>query len=344
MIGRDAIGSRIEEIYRGESRRVLATLIRLLGDFDLAEEGVQDAFAAAAAQWPDSGVPANPRAWLVSTGRFKSIDRLRRRARIDRALADLVLQLENHDPHEDGSVEPEVEDDRLRLIFTCCHPALSPDARVAMTLREVCGLTTEEIARTFLTSTPTVAQRIVRAKSKIRDEQIPYEVPAQADLGARLDVVLRVVYLVFNEGYSPSSGEAITRPELIEEAVRLGRILAEVATRPGDTGTLEPHAAARRETPGANHAIRRVGPPRRPGSPALGPGPGRRGGHPARECLGIGRGRHIHAPGGHRQGTHRGTNGRRNRLEADSRSLRRASAGRPIPDRRTEPRCGVGDA
>jgi len=223
--GMDAL---IEAIYRGESRLVLATLIRLLGDFELAEEGVQEAFAAAAAQWPRDGMPVNPRAWLISTGRFKAIDRLRRRARFDGALPDLVVQLENDASQETDSETPSVEDDRLRLIFTCCHPALSSDARVAMTLREVCGLTTEEIARAFLTSTPTVAQRIVRAKAKIRHERIPYEVPAKDELSPRLEAVLRVVYLVFTEGYSPSTGEAPTRPELIGEAVHLGRVLAEL--------------------------------------------------------------------------------------------------------------------
>jgi RNA polymerase sigma-70 factor (ECF subfamily) len=230
--------SRIAEIYRQESHRVLATLIRLLGNFDLAEEGVQEAFMAAATQWPQNGIPDNPRSWLISTGRFKVIDRIRRRARFDRALSDLVVQLE-HDDRDAGDVDDEsLEDDRLRLIFVCCHPALPPDARVAMTLREVCGLTTEEIARAFLTSAPTVAQRIVRAKAKIRDESIPYSVPAAHELAARIEVVLRVVYLVFNEGYSPSSGETATRPELIDEAVRLGRILVELVADPEALGLL----------------------------------------------------------------------------------------------------------
>lgn len=230
--------SRIAEIYHQESRRVLATLIRLLGDFDLAEEGMQEAFTAAATQWPHEGIPDNPRAWLISTGRFKAIDRIRRRARFDRALSDLVVQLEHDDRTVDEPDEESLEDDRLRLIFICCHPALSPDARVAMTLREVCGLTTEEIASAFLTSAPTVAQRIVRAKAKIRDESIPYVVPADGELAARLEVVLRVVYPVFNEGYSPSSGETATRPELIDEAVRLGRILVELVPDPEALGLL----------------------------------------------------------------------------------------------------------
>jgi RNA polymerase sigma-70 factor, ECF subfamily len=230
--------SRIAEIYRQESRRVLATLIRLLGEFDLAEEGVQEAFTAAATQWPQEGIPDNPRAWLISTGRFKAIDRIRRRAKFDRALSDLVVQLEHDDGNADEVDDESLEDDRLRLIFICCHPALSPDARVAMTLREVCGLTTEEIARAFLTSPSTVAQRIVRAKAKIRAESIPYSVPAEDELAARIEVVLRVVYLVFNEGYSPSSGEMATRPELIDEAVRLGRILVELVPDPEALGLL----------------------------------------------------------------------------------------------------------
>jgi RNA polymerase sigma-70 factor (ECF subfamily) len=234
----EVIRTRIEEIYRLESRRVLATLIRLLGDFDLAEEGVQEAFAAAAAQWPKDGVPDNPRAWLISTGRFKAIDRLRRRAKFDTVVPDLVAKLDHdyaepYDPSEDA-----VEDDRLRLVFTCCHPALSPDAQVALTLREVCGLTTEEIARAFLASTPTVAQRIVRAKAKIRDEKIPYEVPSGPDLERRLEVVLRVVYLLFNEGYSPSSGHQPTRSQLTGEAIRLGRVLAGLLPDPETLGLL----------------------------------------------------------------------------------------------------------
>jgi RNA polymerase sigma-70 factor, ECF subfamily len=233
----DVVREAVEAVYRADSRRVLATLIRLLGDFDRAEEAMHEAFAAAVEQWEREGVPANPRAWLVSTGRFKAIDALRRRARFDASLADIAAQFELTTSaiewEEDG-----VEDDRLRLIFTCCHPALTPDAQVALTLREVCGLTTEEIARAFLTGAPTVAQRIVRAKSKIRDARIPYQVPSRADLPERLDAVLHVVYLVFNEGYSASSGASLTRHDLSGEAIRLGRLLIELLPEPEAMGLL----------------------------------------------------------------------------------------------------------
>jgi RNA polymerase sigma-70 factor, ECF subfamily len=228
----------IEHTHRTESRRVLATLIRLLGDFDLAEEAVQEAFAAALERWPLDGLPKNPRAWLVSTGRFKAIDALRRRARFDASLEPLARQL------GDGTTPPleiddeSVEDDRLRLIFTCCHPALPPDAQVALTLREVCGLTTEEIARAFLSPAPTLAQRIVRAKAKIKAARIPYQVPARADLPERLASVLHVVYLVFNEGYSASSGSSLTRHDLSAEAIRLGRLLVELLPEPEAMGLL----------------------------------------------------------------------------------------------------------
>ncbi|HZU52572.1 MAG TPA: sigma-70 family RNA polymerase sigma factor, partial [Holophagaceae bacterium] len=215
---------QVEAVYRSESRRVLATLIRLLGDFDLAEEALHDAFMAAMEQWPGDGVPASPRAWLVSTGRFKAIDGIRKRARFDASLAEIADQMEAGagDPREAESVE----DDQLRLIFTCCHPALTPDAQVALTLREVCGLATEEIARAFLAAPPTLAQRIVRAKAKIREARIPYQVPSLAELPDRLDAVLRVIYLVFNEGYYASSGGSLTRHDLSGEAIRLGRLLA----------------------------------------------------------------------------------------------------------------------
>jgi RNA polymerase sigma-70 factor (ECF subfamily) len=237
----DSVQDTIDAVYTAESRRVLATLIRLLGDFDAAEEAMHDAFRAALEQWPRDGVPGNPRAWLISTGRFKAIDTKRRLSRFD-----------SLDAGEDGRAEAllgtadpdvlaekdSVEDDRLRLIFTCCHPALAPDAQVALTLREVCGLTTEEIARMFLAPAPTMAQRIVRAKGKIRDARIPYRVPEASELSDRLDAVLRVVYLVFNEGYAASSGPAVTRHDLSSEAIRLGRLLVDLLPEPEAMGLL----------------------------------------------------------------------------------------------------------
>jgi RNA polymerase sigma-70 factor, ECF subfamily len=228
----------VDAVYRSDSRHVLATLIRLLGDFDIAEEALHDAFRAALEQWPRDGVPANPRAWLVSTGRFKAIDAIRRRTRFEPLPDDIDKRLVADSDDPEAWNDESIKDDRLRLIFTCCHPALSPDAQVAMTLREVCGLTTEEVARAFLSSPPTVAQRIVRAKAKIRNARIPYEVPAATDLPDRLDAVLRVVYLVFNEGYSASSGAAVTRHDLSSEAINLGRLLVELLPEPEALGLL----------------------------------------------------------------------------------------------------------
>jgi RNA polymerase sigma-70 factor (ECF subfamily) len=229
--------STAEQVYRAESRRVFATLVRLLGDFDLAEEALHDAFRAALEQWPRQGVPDNPRAWLVSAGRFKAIDGIRRHTRFT-SMEDVAERVEAI-PDESEPWEPEsIEDDRLRLIFTCCHPSLAPDAQVALTLREVCGLTTEEIAQAFLAAPSTLAQRIVRAKAKIRDARIPYQVPSPTELPERLDSVLRVIYLVFNEGYSASSGDAVTRVDLSAEAIRVGRLLSELLPEPEALGLL----------------------------------------------------------------------------------------------------------
>jgi RNA polymerase sigma-70 factor (ECF subfamily) len=231
------VRERIDALYRSDSRRVLATLIRLLGSFDSAEEAMHDAFTAALDSWPSEGVPENPRAWLISTGRFKAIDRLRRAARFDAALAGAAEQLEDSAPPA-SDFDDNLGDDRLRLIFTCCHPALSPDARIALTLREVCGLETEQIAHAFLIPAPTLAQRIVRAKGKIRDAHIPYQVPSRDELPGRLDVVLHVLYLVFNEGYSASFGDNVVRHDLSAEAIRLGRLLVELLPEPEATGLL----------------------------------------------------------------------------------------------------------
>ena len=234
----DGLQETVENVYRSESRRILATLIRLLGDFDLAEEALHDAFKAALEQWPRDGVPANPRAWLVSAGRFRAIDTLRRRARFDASLGMLAKQIDENAQDAATWQAEDIPDDRLRLIFTCCHPVLPPDARMALTLREVCGLTTEEIARAFLTAPSTLAQRIVRAKAKIRDARIPYQVPSRDELPDRLQTVLQVIYLLFNEGYAASSGDALTRPDLSGEAIRLGRLLVTLLPEPEVQGLL----------------------------------------------------------------------------------------------------------
>jgi RNA polymerase sigma-70 factor (ECF subfamily) len=234
----DDIRSTVEAVYRDESRRVLATLIRLLGDFDLAEEALHEAFRAAIEQWPREGVPANPRAWLVTTARFKGIDRIRVRRRLKPLDDEQAEQLPAETEDLAAMLDEDLEDDRLRLIFTCCHPALQPDARVALTLREVCGLTTEEIARAFLTAPSTLAQRIVRAKNKIKVARIPYVVPSREQLPERLEAVLRVVYLVFNEGYAASSGHSLTRHDLSAEAIRVGRLLVELMPEPEALGLL----------------------------------------------------------------------------------------------------------
>ncbi len=234
----DQLREQIDSIYHTESRRILASLIHLLGDFDLAEDALHDAFKAAIEQWSREGIPANPRAWLVSVGRFKAIDALRRRARFDTPLEEIAERLERDSSNSVGQNDEDIVDDRLRLIFTCCHPALPADARAALTLREVCGLTTEAIAHAFITSLPALAQRIVRAKAKIRDEHIPYEVPSRAEMPNRLESVLQVIYLVFNEGYSASSGESLTRVDLSAEAIRLGRLLVNLMPEPEAIGLL----------------------------------------------------------------------------------------------------------
>jgi len=234
----DLVQEQVENIFRTESRRIFATLIRLLGDFDLAEDALQDAFRVAMEQWPRDGLPENPRAWLVSTGRFKAIDSLRRRARYDTARSELAGMLAQEISSVEEQFDEDIPDDRLRLIFTCCHPSLPQDARAALTLREVCGLPTEAIAHAYLISTTTLAQRIVRAKKKIHEAQIPYQVPPQEELPERLDTVLQVIYLVFNEGYAASSGENLTRPDLSGEAIRLGRLLVELLPEPEAVGLL----------------------------------------------------------------------------------------------------------
>ena len=333
----------LDAIYREDSRRILATLIRLLGDFELAEDALQDAFKAALVQWPKEGVPANPRAWLISTGRHKAIDLLRRQARLDASRAALTERTVagTSGPEVD---EEEVRDDRLRLIFTCCHPALGPEARLALTLREVCGLTTEEVARACLTSPPTLAQRIVRAKAKIRDARIPYQVPSAADLPERLETVLQVVYLVFNEGYSASSGESLSRPELSGEAIRLGRLLVELLPEPDVVGLLalmllqESRRLARTSPSGElvlldkqdrglwNRELIAEGLPL------------------VRQAMASGRVGALYRSGSHRgRACHRGRR-HRDRLGPNRRPLRRAAPNRAFPRDRAQSSRGRGDA
>ena len=327
MASIDPVQQTVNAVYVAESRRVLATLIRLLGDFEAAEEALHDAFRAALEQWPRDGVPANPRAWLVSAGRFKAIDAMRRRARFDQLDESAAAeQIAGRDAAA-WADEESVEDDRLRLVFTCCHPALAPDAQIALTLREVCGLTTEEIAQAFLTPAPTLAQRIVRAKAKIRSARIPYRVPDPAELPARLGAVLRVIYLVFNEGYAASSGTSVTRHDLSSEAIRLGRLLVELLPEPEARGLLalmllhESRRAARM-TP-AGEIILLEDQDRRLWDRALideGLAAGRSGAAPPSAGA-------VCGAGGDRRGARDGAHGGGDRLERDRRPLRRACRG-----------------
>jgi RNA polymerase sigma-70 factor (ECF subfamily) len=290
----EQLSRTIEDIYRAESGRVLATLVRLIGDIDLAEEAMHEAFAAALESWPQTGIPDQPRPWLVSTARFKAIDRMRRRARFDgETQRDFALYMEariNEASHDD---DEEIEDDRLRLIFTCCHPALPPEGQVALTLREICGLTTEEIARAFLVTPATLAQRIVRAKAIIRDKAIPYQVPVSQELSARLRAVLLVVYLIFNEGYSAET----TSAELSREAIRLGRLLLDLLPEPEVMGLLELMLLHESRRP--NLGRRRLDPARAAGSVAVEQGPDRRRYLAHRACSCITPFRCLHSAGGH---------------------------------------------
>ena len=340
----DDIRGTVDAVYRAESRRVLATLIRLLGDFDLAEEALHEAFRAAIEQWPREGVPANPRAWLVTTGRFKAIDRIRVRRRSSPLDDELAEQLPAETEDLAAMLDDDVEDDRLRLIFTCCHPALQPDARVALTLREVCGLTTEEIARAFLTAPSTLAQRIVRAKNKIKVARIPYVVPSREQLPERLDAVLRVVYLVFNEGYAASSGSSLTRHDLSAEAIRVGRLLVELMPEPEAIGLLalmllqESRRAARTSPTGRSRAARCAG------SLAVEPRADRRGHGALATRARDAEFRRLHAASRDRERARRGGDRGRHELGRDRGLVRRAAAARADARRRAQPRRGRRDA
>ena len=340
----DDIRTTVDAVYRAESRRVLATLIRLLGDFDVAEEALHEAFRAAIEQWPRDGVPANPRAWLVSTGRFKAIDRIRKGRRMDSLDDEQAEQLPAETQDLAAMLDEDLEDDRLRLIFTCCHPALPPDARVALTLREVCDLTTEEIARAFLTAPSTLAQRIVRAKNKIKVARIPYVVPSRAQLPERLDAVLRVIYLVFNEGYAASSGSSLTRHDLSAEAIRVGRLLVELLPEPEALGLLalmllhESRRAAR-TTPD-----RRARAARRAGSLALGSRVDRRGHGTVAACARDAEFRCLHAAGRDLERARGCCDRSRHGLGRDRRLVRRAAQARADARRRAQPRRRRRDA
>jgi len=342
--GADAARQAVEAVYRADSRRVLATLIRLLGDSERAEEALHDAFTAAMRQWPREGVPANPRAWLVSTGRFKAIDAIRRRARHEASLTAFADELERTvqapAPDDDDAALP---DDRLRLIFTCCHPALPSDARMALTLREVCGLTTEEIARAFLTTASTIAQRIVRAKGKIRDARIPYQVPTEADLPERLDTVLHVIYLMFNEGYAATAGDSVTRADLSAEAIRLGRRLLDLLPDPETQGLLALmllHESRRRARVSPNGDVVLLDDQ---DSGTLGSPPDRRGAAPGGALTRVATLRTLHVAGGNRGRARGRAHGPRHRLASDRGAVRRAAARRARARLRVESRRGRGD-
>ena len=331
----EQIRELLDSLYRVDSGRILATLIRLLGDFDLAEEAMHEAFAAALSLWPQSGVPGNPRPWLISTARFKAIDTLRRRARFDASQDELVRYLEAqssstgrfHKSEENSIEDDSLEDDRLRLIFTCCHPSLSPEARVALTLREVCGLTTEEIAKAFLTTPRTLAQRIVRAKAKIRETSIPYEVPTREELPERLGAVLHVIYLVFNEGYSAAAGAEVTRAELTGEAIRLGRLLTELRPEPEIVdpeimGLLALMLLHTIPSLSENLSDRRADSAGKSGSLALEPGEDRGGSGVAGESPEVRPLRLLHTAGCDCGRSCTGRIGRCDRLAADCRAIR----------------------